>query len=34
MQHIALADTRHRLATADPAKIELVRIGYAKDALI
>jgi hypothetical protein len=33
-KHIALADTRHHLGTADPAKIEIVRIGYAKDALI
>ncbi|HEY3352167.1 MAG TPA: hypothetical protein VGQ83_02885 [Polyangia bacterium] len=33
-KHIALADTRHHLGTADPAKIELVRLGYDKDALI
>lgn len=33
-KHIALADQRHHLGTADPAKIELVRIGYEKDALI
>jgi hypothetical protein len=33
-KHIALADTRHHLGTADPAKIELVRIGYEKDSLI
>jgi hypothetical protein len=33
-KHIALADTRHHLGTADPAKIEIVRIGYAKDSLI
>jgi hypothetical protein len=33
-KHIALADTRHHLGTADPAKIELVRVGYDKDALI
>jgi len=33
-KHIALADTRHHLGTADPAKIELVRLGYSKDALI
>ena len=33
-KHIALADTRHHLGTADPAKIEIVRIGYAEDALI
>jgi hypothetical protein len=33
-KHIELADTRHRLGTADTAKIELVRIGYDKDSLI
>lgn len=33
-KHIALADTRHHLGTADPARIELVRLGHAKDALI
>jgi citrate lyase gamma subunit len=33
-KHIALADTRHHLGTADPSKIELVRIGYDKDSLI
>lgn len=33
-KHIALADTRHHLGTADPAKIEIVRIGYDKDPLI
>lgn len=33
-KHIALADTRHHLGTADPAKIEIVRIGYDKDSLI
>jgi hypothetical protein len=33
-KHIALADTRHHLGTADPSKIEIVRIGYEKDALI
>jgi hypothetical protein len=33
-KHIALADTRHHLGTADPAKIEIVRLGYAKDSLI
>ena len=27
-KHIALADTRHHLGTADPAKIELIKIGY------
>jgi hypothetical protein len=33
-KHIALADTRHHLGTADPAKIEIVRLGYSGDALI
>ncbi len=33
-KHIALADTRHHLGTADPAKIGIVRIGYDKDSLI
>jgi hypothetical protein len=33
-KHIALADKRHHLGTADPAKIDLVRIGYDKDALL
>lgn len=33
-KHIALADTRHHLGTADPARIDLVRLGDDKDALI
>jgi hypothetical protein len=33
-KHITLADTRHHLGTADPAKIEIVRIGYDKDSWI
>jgi hypothetical protein len=33
-KHIGLADTRHHLGTADPSKIEIVRIGYDKDSLI
>ena len=33
-KHIALADTRHHLGTADRAKIELVRLGYATDSLV
>ena len=33
-KHIALADTRHHLGTSDPTKIEIVRIGHGKDALI
>jgi citrate lyase gamma subunit len=33
-KHVALADTRHHLGTADPRKIDLARIGYDGDALI
>jgi len=33
-KHILLADTRHHLGTADPAKIELIKIGWEKDILI
>jgi hypothetical protein len=33
-RHIYLADTRHHLGTADPKKIELIRIGYKKNILI
>jgi hypothetical protein len=33
-KHITLADTRHHLGTADPSKIEIIRIGYDKDSLI
>jgi hypothetical protein len=33
-KHIALADTRHHLGTADPAKTDLVRLGYDKESLI
>jgi hypothetical protein len=33
-KHIQYADTRWHLGTADPAKIELVKLGYAKDLLI
>ena len=32
--HVVLADTRHKLGTSDPAKIELMRLGWDKDALI
>ena len=32
--HIFLADTRHHLGTADPQKIELIKLGWQKDALI
>jgi len=33
-KHIQLADTRHHLGTADPAKIELVTLGYRRDLLL
>jgi len=33
-KHILLADTRHHLGTADPAKIDLVRLGWEEDSLI
>ena len=33
-KHVFLADTRHHLGTADPAKIELVKLGWQKDILI
>ncbi|MEW5814097.1 MAG: DUF362 domain-containing protein [Spirochaetota bacterium] len=33
-KHIFLADTRYRLGTAEPAKIELVKIGWQEDLLI
>jgi len=33
-KHITLADTQHHLGTADPSKIEIVRIGYDRDSLI
>jgi len=33
-KHIALADRRHHLGTADPARIDLVRLGYEKDSLV
>ena len=33
-KHIFLADTRHHLGTADPAKIELIKLGWDKDSLI
>jgi len=32
--HIQLADTRHHLGTSDPARIELVKLGWAEGALI
>ncbi len=33
-KHIQLADTRHHLGTSDPAKIELIFLGWEKDRLI
>jgi hypothetical protein len=33
-KHIALADTRHGLGTADPAKINLIKIGWEEGILI
>jgi hypothetical protein len=33
-KHVFLADTRHKLGTADPEKIDLVKIGWAEDRLI
>jgi len=33
-KHIFLADTRHRLGTAEPAKINLIRLGWQDDVLI
>lgn len=32
--HIALADTKHKLGTSDPAKIELIKLGWQTDSLI
>jgi hypothetical protein len=33
-KHIFLADTRHHLGTADPQKIDLIKIGWKEDILI
>ena len=33
-KHVLLADTQYHLGTADPSKIELVKIGYDQDILI
>jgi hypothetical protein len=33
-KHVFLADTRHGLGTADPNRIELVKIGWEEDILI
>ncbi len=34
VKHIFLADTRHHLGTADPAKIDLIKLGWDKDILV
>ena len=33
-KHIAIADTKYHLGTADPAKIDLIKIGYDKDIFV
>jgi hypothetical protein len=33
-KHIEYAETRHHLGVANPAKIELVKIGYKDDILV
>ena len=33
-KHIQIADTRHHLGNADPARIELVKLGYKNDLLL
>ncbi len=33
-KHVFLADTRHHLGTADPAKINMIKIGYSDDIFI
>ncbi len=33
-KHIAVADTKYHLGTADPEKIELIKIGYDKDSFV
>ncbi|MGV8137880.1 MAG: hypothetical protein AB2L20_21945 [Mangrovibacterium sp.] len=33
-KHIEIADTRHHLGTADPAKIELIKLGWEKELLV
>jgi hypothetical protein len=33
-KHILLADTRHHLGTADPEMIELVKLGWQKEAMV
>ena len=33
-KHVFLADTRHHLGTADPEKIELIKLGWKEDAFV
>ncbi len=33
-KHVALAETRHGLGVADPARIDLLRVGWMEGALI
>jgi hypothetical protein len=33
-KHIAIADSKYHLGTADPQKIELVKIGYDKESFV
>jgi hypothetical protein len=33
-KHILLADTRHHLGTADPARINLMKMGWKEDLLV
>lgn len=33
-KHVFLADTRHHLGTADPQKIELIKLGYDQDSFV
>jgi len=33
-KHVFLADTRHHLGTADPSKIELIKLGWQRDSFI
>jgi len=34
VKHIFLADTRHNIGTADPGRIDLIKLGWDKDILI
>jgi hypothetical protein len=33
-KHIAIADSKYHLGTADPQKIELIKIGYDKESFV